>query len=165
MGKDYLITYAVRIFDVKYRNTSENEHDTFIQHIFETNYESKLDDVINTVNTSIELKAIDSIYICSLVLESLNPNFKKLLLERAEYILIQRGKLPLLKIINNKKPESGIYINCNIQYSHSYLENEIVTKRKERIEFTVYTVLGAIVIGYILTYMFISIRDLYQLIF
>lgn len=39
----------------------------------ETNHENNIDNAIKAVNCSIELKAIEHIYVCSLVLEMLNP--------------------------------------------------------------------------------------------
>lgn len=124
LGKNYLIENLERLFDIKYKKCNENNEENGPKPIFETNYENNLDNTIKTVNNSIELKAIDHIYVCSLVLEIVNSNYKQLLLEKAEYILIQKGKFPLIKIVNNKKNESGIYISCDIQYLQSYLENE-----------------------------------------
>lgn len=119
--KEYLIKNVEHFIDIKYKKCSEDELENTPKAIFETNYDNNLDNSIKTVNNSIELKAVDHIYVCSLVLELLNPNYKQLLLEKADYILIQKGKFPLLLISNNKNPESGIYINCDIQYLQSNL--------------------------------------------
>lgn len=130
LGKDYLIQNVDRFIDIKYKKCSEDEQENTPKAIFETNYDNNLDNSIKTVNNSIELKAVDHIYVCSLVLELLNPNYKQLLLEKADYILIQKGNFPLLLISNNTNPQSGIYINCDIQYLQSNLE--YVNKKRWR---------------------------------
>lgn len=124
IGKDYLIKNVERVINIKYKKCSEDEQENPPKSIFEINYENNLDNIIDTVNNSIELKAVDHIYVCSLILELLNPNYKQLLLDKADYILIQKGKFPLLQIINNKNPNSGIYIDCDIQYLQTNLECE-----------------------------------------
>jgi len=134
LGKDHLINNVERIINIKYKKCSEDEQENPPKAIFETDYENNLDSTIKTVNNSIELKAVDHIYVCSLVLELLNPNYKQLLLEKADYILIQRGKYPILQIINNKNPNSGIYIDCDIQYLQTNLECENKRRLKNNID-------------------------------
>jgi len=133
LGKDYLINNVERVIKIRYITYSKDEQENPLKVIFQTNsgYENNLDNTIKTVNNSIELKAIDHIYVCSLVSEIVNSNYKQLLLEKAEYILIKKGELPLIKMVNNKKHESGIYVSCDIQYLQSYLEYEYNERYKK----------------------------------
>ena len=145
VGKHYLIENVERLFNIKYKKCCENNQENCLKPIFETNYENNLDNTIKNVNNSIELKAIDNIYVCSLVLEMVNPNYKQLLLEKAEYILIKKGEFPLIKMVNNKKNESGIYISCDIQYLQSYLEYEYNEKCNKYINMFWFATFGIIV--------------------
>ena len=138
LGKDYLIKHVDKVFDITYKKCNENIEEKYPKVIFETNYENNLDNAINSVNNSIQLKAVDHIDICSLILEIMNPSFKELLMEKADYIIIQSGKYPILKIVNNKNPKSGIYINCDVQYLQSYLECENLKR---------YNIISILIIG------------------
>lgn len=150
IGKDYLITNIDTFFDIKYKKCNDNTPKA----IFETTYENNLDTTIQTVNNSIELKAVDNIYVCSLVLEIFNPNYKQLLLDNADYILIQKGEFPILKITNNKNPKSGIYVSCDIQYLQTYLECENEKRLKNYSNTISILVTGAIFTMVILKHFF-----------
>ena len=156
LGKDYLIKNIETFINIKYKKCNEDEQEDTLKAILETNYENNLDSTIKTVNSSIELKAIDPIfiYVCSLVLEMLNPNYKQLLLEKADYILIQRGKFPLLTIVNNKEPKSGIYINCDIQYLQSNLDYANQQRWRNFGDRIACTILGLICLAFVGKHMF-----------
>lgn len=148
LGKDYLIKNVESFINIKYKKCSELEQEDTQKVIFETNYENNLDNAIKTVNNSIKLKAIDHIYVCSFVLEMLNPNYKQLLLEKADYILIKKGNFPLLTIVNNNNPKSGIYISCDIQYLQSNLEYANQKRWRDYGNRIICTILGLIVVAF-----------------
>lgn len=149
LGKDYLIKNVESFINIKYKKCSELEQENTPNAIFETNYENNLDSTIKTVNNSIELKAVDHIYVCSLVLEMLNPNYKQLLLEKADYILIQKGKFTLLTIVNNNNPKSGIYVSCDIQYLQSNLDYANQKKWRNYGDIIACTILGLICLAFV----------------
>lgn len=119
----YINNNVDKLFGIKYCKCLTDTED--VKPIYETTYSD--DDYIFKITTpsvenSIELKAVKRLDICLLVIKALDKNYNKLLLSRAEYILITRGKFPILKINNTKPQNTNIYISCDIQLLESYLE-------------------------------------------
>ena len=148
LGKDYLIQNVDKFFLIKYIKCSENRNPES-KALVEENYEESLDNNIETARNSIELKSVDRVYDCSLTLDILNNNFKHLLLEKAEYILIECCTFPMIKLVNNKKPETGIYINCDIQYLGTRLKKEYYMRRQRTVEAIEYATLAFISVALI----------------
>ena len=90
-----------------YRITENNKNKTYISTI---NYDGNLDEALKKVSQNIELKASYCLDECYSILDLLNISYNQLLIEQADCILINRGQSNLLKLTNDKNPESNIAI-------------------------------------------------------
>ena len=83
--------------------------------MIELTYDGTLLPAIQTIENSIELKAIDAITDSVLVLKLVEEFKNSVLLDRADFVFIYKGGFDVVKLKNDQKPESGrsLYIELN----------------------------------------------------
>ena len=83
--------------------------------ILELNFDGTLLDVIQNIENSIELKAIDTVKDSIILLKMIEEFKASVLLDQADYLLIYKGGFDVLKLRNEKNPNSGrsLYIEIN----------------------------------------------------
>jgi len=97
--------------------------------LYTINYDSNLNEVIKNVSQNIGLKAVYCLDDCISVLHLLNVSYYNLLIDQADYVCIYRGGVGILKLKNNKTPESGIAILLDID---AIKKDLIETENKKR---------------------------------
>lgn len=129
LGMTHINAHADKLFDIKYCKCTQDIKD--LKAVYVSHFgcvEDKEDNFdIPSLEQSIELKAVNRIDICVLVLKALEANYAKLILSRAEHILITRGKMPIVRLDNIHQINTNIYLSCDIQLSEPYMES-IYTK-------------------------------------
>ena len=112
---------------ISYNKNSQNIKNTIF--LYTINYDSNLNEVIKNVSQNVGLKAVYCLDDCISVLHLLNVSYNKLLIDQADYVCIYRGCLHILKLKNNKTPESGIAIIVDI---YTIEKDLIETENKKR---------------------------------
>lgn len=112
---------------ISYNKNSQNIKNTIFLHTI--NYDSNLSEVIKNVSQNIGLKAVYCLDDCLSVLDLLNISYNKLFIDQADYVCIYRGALHILKLKNNKTPESDIAIIVDIDTIKKVLIEEDNKKR------------------------------------
>ena len=129
LGMKHINAHADKLFDIKYCKCTQDIKN--LKAVYESHFgcvEDKEDNFdIPSLEQSIELKAVNRIDICVLVLKALEANSDKLILSRAEHIVITQGKMPIVRLDNIHQINTNIYLSCDIQLSEPYMES-IYTK-------------------------------------
>lgn len=83
--------------------------------ILELDFDGTLLEVIQRIENNIELKAIDAVKDSVILLKMIEEFKESVLLDQADYILIYKGGVDVLKLRNVKYPKSGrsLYIELN----------------------------------------------------
>lgn len=125
LGMKHINAYADKLFEIKYCKCDNDIND--LKAVYESHFggvEDKEDNFdIPSFEQSIELKAVNKLDICLLVIKALEANYAKLILSRAEHILITQGNMPIVRLDNIEKQNTNIYVRCDIQLSEPYLES------------------------------------------
>jgi len=108
---------------ISYHNIDENI--TQLTYMLSINYHSNFDDVLQ----NIRLKVLNCFEDCHLVLDLINIYYNRLSIEQADYIFINRGVLHMLKLTNDKKPDSNIAIFIDIELIEQDLTQEYNKRR------------------------------------
>lgn len=136
------------------------EYDDTLNNVFisSTNYENNLDEAIKHISQNIHLKSIHCLEDCRYVLVLLNNTYKSLLIDQAEFIHIYKGTSPLVKLTNDKKPNSNFFIIVDMDLIKKELTVEY--NRRRDIEYNnniiklMFHICLAGMIGYVGVYMF-----------
>ena len=127
LGMKHINANADKLFGIKYCKCDKDIMD--IKPVYETHFgcvvdaDKKVNFDIPSLEKSIELKAVNRLDICLLVIKALEANYNKLILSRAEHILITQGNMPIVRLDNIQPQNTNIYVSCDIQRSESYLES------------------------------------------
>ena len=125
LGMKHINAHADKLFEIKYRKCDKDIMD--IKPVYESHFgcveDKKVHFDIPSFEQSIELKAVNRLDICLLVIKALEANYNKLILSRAEHILITQGNMPIVRLDNIQPQNTNIYVSCDIQRSESYLES------------------------------------------
>jgi hypothetical protein len=108
-----------------YKITENSKNKTYISTI---NYDGNLDEALKNVSQNIELKASYCLDDCYSILDLLNISYNQLLIGQAVCILINRGQSNLLKLTNDKNPESNISIVVDIDS----VKRDLIEEDKKR---------------------------------
>jgi hypothetical protein len=108
-----------------YKITENSKNKTYISTI---NYDDNLDEALKKVSQNIELKASYCLDDCYSILDLLNISYNQLLIGQADCILINRGQSNLLKLTNDKNPESNISIVVDIDS----VKRDLIEEDKKR---------------------------------
>ena len=125
LGMKHINAHADKLFGIKYCKCDKDIMD--IKPVYESHFgcvdaDKKVKFDIPSIEQSIELKAVKKLDICLLVIKALEANYNKLILSRAEHILITQGNMPIVRLDNIQPQNTNIYVSCDIQLSESYLE-------------------------------------------
>lgn len=108
-------------------------------------FESSLLPVVQELQGSIELHAIDAIADCVEVLKMMDEFRDSILLQRADYVVIYKGGFDVVKLKNTHNPQSGRSIFIELNSCRRELINYIDTTQKKRIPWFEVTVAGSVV--------------------
>jgi hypothetical protein len=111
---------------VSYYRITENSKNT--KYISSIDYDGNLDEALKNVSQNIELKASYCLDECYSILDLLNISYNQLLIGQADCILINRGQSNLLKLTNDKNPESNIAIVVDIDS----VKRDLIEEDKKR---------------------------------
>ena len=125
LGMKHINAHADKLFEIKYCKCDNDIKD--LKPVYESHFgcveDKKVHFYIPSFEQSIELKAVKKLDICLLVIKSLEANYAKLILSRAEQILIMQGNMPIVRLDNIEQPNTNIVVSCDIQLSEPYLES------------------------------------------
>jgi hypothetical protein len=96
-------------------------------------YTDNLDEPLKQISQNIELKAEDYLDICYTVVDLLRASFNRLIIGKANCILIHNGPINILKLTNDTNPEFNTAITVDINKIQQYLIEE--TNRVNSIHF------------------------------
>lgn len=143
-----------------YKITDNSENKTYISII---NYDGNLDEALKKVSQNIELKASYCLDDCYSILDLLNISYNQLLIGQADCILINRGHSNLLKLTNDKNPESNIAIVVDIDFVKRDLieedkkRNSIIYQRKI-VDWIGNSIIVGILVAYVVMGIYKSLR-------
>jgi hypothetical protein len=109
---------------VSYIDTNELETNVSDVYISEGEYESSLLKPIDNTNNDINLQATDNLKDCDCILRIMDILYSKLLLDKADYIILRSNDVKILKLKNTKEPKSGKTVLVSISHITKLLEEE-----------------------------------------
>ena len=109
---------------VSYIDTNELDTNVSDVYISEGEYESSLLKPIDNVNNDINLQATDNLKDCDCILRIMDTSYSKLLLDKADYIILRSNDVKILKLKNTKEPKSGKTVLVSISRITKLLEEE-----------------------------------------
>lgn len=109
---------------VSYIDTNELETNISDVYISEGEYESSLLKPIDNANNDINLQATDNLKDCDCILRIMDTLYSKLLLDKADYIILRSNEVKILKLKNTKEPKSGKTVLVSISRITKLLEEE-----------------------------------------
>lgn len=109
---------------VSYIDTNELETNNSDVYISEGEYESSLLKPIDNANNDINLQATDNLKDCDCILRIMDTLYSKLLLDKADYIILRSNEVKILKLKNTKEPKSGKTVLVSISRITKLLEEE-----------------------------------------
>ena len=120
------ITFLLSNFEkiVSYIDTNELETNISDVYISEGEYESSLLKPIDNTNNDINLQATDNLKDCDCILRIMDILYSKLLLDKADYIILHSNDCKILKLKNTKEPKSGKTVLVSIPRITKLLEEE-----------------------------------------
>ena len=112
---------------VSYIDTNELVNkDTTVSDVYisEGEYDSSLLNSIDNTNNDINLQATDNLKDCDCILRIMDTLYSKLLLDKADYIILHSMDCKVMKLKNTKEPKSGKTVSVSISRIRKLLEEE-----------------------------------------
>ena len=113
--------------------------------LYSGSFESSLLLVVQELQNSIELQAIDAIADCMEVLKMMDEFQDSILLRQADYVIISKGGFEVVMLKNNLNPQSGRSIFIELNSCRRELFNYIETTRRKRLPWFEVSVAGSVV--------------------
>jgi hypothetical protein len=123
------VAFLLSKFDnvVSYIDTNELVNkDTKVSDVYisEGEYDSSLINSIDNTNNDINLQATDYLKECDCILRIMDTLYSKLLLDKADYIILHSMDCKVMKLKNTKEPKSGKTVSVSISHIRKLLEEE-----------------------------------------
>lgn len=111
--------------------------------------------VIDSIEASIELKAVDAIRDAVDILKLMDEFRDPIMLAQADYIVIYKGGFDILKLKNVAMPESGRSIYVEVNSCRNEIIRYIQTARAKNTDY----LQGAAIVGFVVLSIMLLIRE------